>query len=164
MGGINCPPGGNRRAPSTLVDEYINKLAHYCESLFSGASTFWSANADVERTILTGQPLDEAVCTLAECEKHMELAQSNLGSVGALWGTINPTQQHDFESQIIAIGDSIRAIAAVRMELSVLSEGPSLQDRLWEETVSNTFRVAAEGVHDILAWQTHFAAQSHIMV
>ncbi len=155
MGGINCPPGGN--TTPVLRSEYITNLAHYCDDLFSGVSCFWGANAAIERAVLADGTLDDAILVLTKGEDHLKEAQSHLGTVASLWGMIHSSEFYDFEGQVIALGNTIRAIATARMELSMLIDGPQLQESLWSNSVSDCFNAAAVCVHDVANWQIQFA-------
>ncbi|MCA9312878.1 hypothetical protein KDA08_00960 [Candidatus Saccharibacteria bacterium] len=157
MGGINCPPGGNREVSPILTGEYINNLAHYCEDLFTGVSAFWDANAQIESAVLSNGKLDGAILALKKSEEHLGNAKSHLGTVASLWSMINPEELYGFETQIVALNATVHAIIATYMELSILTDDSHLQELLWDETISKCFNIAAVCVHDLTSWQTQFA-------
>ncbi len=161
MGGINCklPKGKENKVNPSLVKEYTRKLAKYSGTLFDGISSFYMANTQIERAIMGDGSLDQALGFLEQSEQAFGDAQSQLGTVSALWGMITP-DNYDFTAQLENIGLAAEVISRAQTELAQVSEMESLQKAIWDRPTVTDFLVAAvSAINTTMAWQTQFATR-----
>ena len=159
MGGINCPPPPFTDRPTPEVKAaYVNSLGRYCLSLFNGARSFYAANAEIEQAVLAEGNLDAPIQMLKDSEAQLQDAKSRVGAVASLFEQISASQAVDFGIQLIMLDTAVRQVSAARMELELIDEQGSLQDRLWSQAgLTDNMVGAMEAINASLAWQGSFA-------
>jgi len=164
MGGINCPPPNLDPVSSRVMDEYVHKLAEYCEPLFDGVASFYRGNAQVESAVMGIGDVDTALTSFERSERQLTEAWQRLDSIAAMRHLIS-TEQVDFREQSKHLSEAIGAIGHARMEMyGVSSRGLGLQEGIWDRpAVTEYLTEASVHLSEAIAWQTRFAAQTAIL-
>ena len=165
VGGINCnnppppppsPPNGSI-VPDGMRDQYINKLAAYCESLFDGTSQFYAANAAIERAVMHRDGLDAAIEQLCGARDAFKTADSQVGTVASL-SSMLAYDAVDCSSQSVNLGEAVGSINDAVLELEMLPTDGELQGAIWDRPVVTEALVSAvAAIHRALEWQCHFS-------
>ena len=157
MGGKNCPPPLADRPMPGVREAYITNLAEFCQSMFTGAECYFGAHVKIEAAVLSGGHLDEAIDLLKRGEGYFEDAKSKIGSVASLYGQLGGTDV-DFGAQFDNLVLVAKMIGTAQMELEVLGENGTLQDKLWERpTLTDNFAIATDAIAAAMSWQSSFA-------
>ncbi len=167
MGGINC--GGNGHldpldpASSRVLDEYVHKLADYCEPLFDGMAKFYEANAAIERAV-KGSPreIHTAVLALHRSKELIDMSRRRLDGVAPMWELVS-TESVDFRYQSDKLRSAVQAIYVAHTALGQLTQGcgTSLQREIWSHPVITSLMVEASSLlSEALAWQSQLAVQT----
>lgn len=164
MGGINCPPPEKAGEASALVDEYIMKLARYCELFFSGVANFWGANAQVERVVQEGGDFSDVLTSFAGACEDLSQARAALDTVAALWGSLSD-ERIEFSDQMVMLDRIITGLETASLELSVISgdAGREIQYKLWEGAASPSLADLAELISTASVWQIQFSKSSRYL-
>jgi hypothetical protein len=161
MGGINCPPPDYTQDKDTsgMYNDYTIKLAKYCNSLFSGISNFYAANAQIESAILGAGSLGQAVLSLKQSVQNFNDARLQLNSVASVWDLVSSTKL-DFTRQMENIRQIQEIIKGACLELKYIRSN-NIQKDIWDQSsVTKTFITATNALDNSIAWQIHFAKQT----
>jgi len=141
-------------------EAYITKLASYCRDMFTGTELYFGAHAKIEMAVLSDGSLDEAIELLKRSEKSLEDAKSLIGSVASLHEQLGGSETVDFGVQFDNLVLAAKAVGTAQMELGLLGESGTVQDKLWDQpTLTDNFVIATEAIMAAMAWQSSFAAQ-----
>lgn len=163
MGGINCPPALPAEQSAEMARAYVNSLAQYCDSLFSGTASFFAANAKIEQAVLTDGSLSEAIELLQNSENALRKAQSQIGAVSSLYEQMASGEHVDFMSQLEALDATTHLITTARMELELMPVGLSVQEALWARPeLTENFIAAMNSVNAVTSWQANFATTNTV--
>ena len=121
MGGQNCPPPGIDQSMPEMRTAYVHTLAQYCQDLFGGAESYFTAHVKIEGAVMTEGSLDEAISSLTQCEARLDGAKSRIGAVASLYEQLGGGRV-DFRRQFEQIESAMRAVGTARMELELLGE------------------------------------------
>lgn len=166
MGGINCPPGNFDPASSRVMDEYVHKLADYCEPLFDGVASFYAVNADIERMVKGKLDLAEVIGALEASADCLRVSSQRLDIVAPMWELVS-NEPVDFRIQSAKLHHAIEAISEARAALQSLpsDSGINTQYEIWKRyDITASLTDASSAISDALAWQTRFAKHSAILV
>ncbi|MFZ2125978.1 MAG: hypothetical protein WAV04_00495 [Candidatus Microsaccharimonas sp.] len=138
-------------------EAYVTDLAEFCQVMFTGTECYFGAHAKIEMAVLAEGSLDDAIALLKRGEDYFEDAKSKIGSVASLYEQLGGTDV-DFGAQLENLAAAATSVSTARMELELLGEDGSVQDKLWEQSaLTDNFVAATEAVMATMAWQSSFA-------
>lgn len=154
MGGINCPPPLATDQTAESKRAYIASLAEYCEHLFGAAAKFYEANSEIERSVRGEESLSRATQTLMACRMELVAAQSALGTVSSVIGSVAGV---DFVHQLDGLASAQSAVLAAELELKMVDERGDLQEALWSRSgLTESFVEAMRCINAVTTWQGEF--------
>jgi hypothetical protein len=149
-----------------MVDAYINSLAQYCDSLFTGTELFFAANAQIEQAVLKHDDLEKPIATIKVSEQRFIEAQSHLSRVGLLYKQMDPASSVSFIDQMDNLDCTVKALRRAQLELTfAVDDGVGgTQYSLWKSGVTGSFVSTVGAIMTSVTWQSEFAVSHKLVV
>lgn len=167
MGGVNCPPPSSihwDELPIGFKDSYVSSLATYSDHLFTAISSFYAANAMIEKSVRDNGDMLLSIDELETARSEAIHARDSLGTVHSLWDSIaSGNEPLDFKEQMGLLNKASLSIETAIALIDLIDTTMPIQTQIWSEPILTESLVETIKVFALaMNWQVEFALQYSI--